>query len=1188
MLPIKANQTILEAISGSEGPVTLGLLPLSAHEEEACISGVVKHCAGRLNTLIDLLQILTPAAAAYAIAAGASQAVVQGARFWEPLSDRLCMDLSANPSRERLSRAFSAACRSLGIVTPDVADLAWKNIAPMMAQASILHRWTEALGAGIQTTLRVHPLPDLDDPKALRRFAKDLASHTHSQPNLRSILLTQVGPIVVHRLISSCVYNRYEILPAHLVEPMKRAFEGSGRQVTLKSPYVSFSMVYGGFELVLPKQPGKLTSHQTYWLVNGSQYSPVTEERLSEFEIGAGKIEVRLNKVASGYPDQEFVVNLALNDSFRIFDKKTMRERSVRVGEENTIPPGDYLVVMKPDVSTNDADCEEMRGTNKVLSGVALRPGLESLTITHNDVESSLTPALKAGIYQSSEEGQFTTLSDGLNLHYGEILGFQAFIPKNQHSGEIDIQISKGESVLLETSKPLQEQDQGVYDYSQDLEEALQKVISSIRPGIHRLQIRLTTNVASITRDFWYWRGLKRISNHLGFLCSEVPENIDYHGSKGIEASKTGCGFTKHFTGPRIIVSLKGGDVIEMLRPGIQATCIDPADNWQVEIGSHENLAVRESDTRVIQLESGGFEEWSLCCNGKEFAKLNQRKTLQFIGLRSLLAEFGRSGRVFAVNEDGEEIRLFGFSSSLLASALTLELDHGRGLEKWTTKIPLEGTGKLGLIVRDYSESPVSTEADVILLFDEENVPQGEVEVAVEARDGVSAVIRCLPAQGNLESRVKICMQISPDMTSNSLLTIDLVQMPPKGDQWNPLHCVDGPNTSQLCVVASGAADIEHHDCTWWHHLWRVGQNGQAAEDQALYGSLTNEELSEGLATISRFTTTKYPTSVYFHSARYLSSLSYKLSSRRKSCGHRDDDVWWNAAATELEEHADAGTSPVVRQFLFSNNPHALRRIWGSNEERCASSRSNVIPSLSLVTSIRKAGGRVNYAQSVFHEGRHPCELFSSFKNWNHVCAGQASEFHDFDFNLFFKGILKRAVQHAEGGAVADAMPVLSARHLLHSINALNRRVRVLTRASAADAEHPLTKALQSLSGTHTQLDGKISTLNSRIGYRPEGRAPNLDQPDHYETLYYPDLPSLSSVQAKKIADLTWAFCIAIRAKAHGRMGSGESKEILTLFSGTSIQTHPINLILSFATELFSYYVGLFDFALYNPESTTH
>jgi hypothetical protein len=1187
MLPTKANQTILEAIAGSEGPVTLGLLPLSAHEEESCIRDVVEHCAGRLNTFIDLLHVLTPAAAAYAIAAGASQAVAQGARFWEPVGERLGIDLSANPSRERLSRAFIAACRNLNIVMPDVDDLAWKNIAPMMAQASILHRWTESLGAGIQTTLRNHPLPDLEDPRALQRFAENLASHTHSQPNLKSILLTEVGPIVVHRLISSCVFNRYEILPAHLVNPMKQAFEGSGRQVTLKSPYVSFSMIRGGFELVLPRQPTKLISHQTYWLVNGNQYSPNLEERLSEFEIGAGKIEVRLKKMASGYPDQEFTLNLALDEPLRVFEEKTMREKSVRIGEETTMPPGNYLLVMKPEASSNDAACEEIRGSYKVLPSVTMRPGLESLIVTYDGVDSILYPALKADIYQSNEEGQFSALLDGKNLHYGNSIGFQAYIPKNQHSGQIGILITTENTTLLEKSTALQVHDQGVYDYSPDLEDALREAIKPLQPGIHFLQIRLTTNAASVVRDFWYWKGLEHISQHLGFRCTEKPLNIDYQASKGICESKDGCGFIPKYTGHKIVIALKGGSSIELLRPGVQATVIDTKDEWQADIQSHENLTVRKSEARVIQFESGGFDEWSLQCNDREFAVLNRNKMRQYIGLDSLLAEFGKSGRVCAVNKDGDVIRLFGFSSGLVASALTLEQDHGRGLEKWTTKVPLEDVGKLGLLVRDFSRSPVSTDADIVLLFDGEHPPECEEEVILDARDGVTAVVRCFPEEENLEARAKVCIQISPEKTATSLLTIDIIQMPPHGEEWRPLHCVDGQNTSQLCIVASGQAPVQSDDYTWWHHLWRVSQHSLKEEDKAIYGKLTEVELSTALDTISRFTTVKYPTRVYFYSARYFTSLSYKLSTRRLSAGHRDDNVWWNAGAKELANYADALETPLIRQFHFTQNSDVLRRIWNDDAVIGSTGRSNVIQSLSLVKDIQKADGRVNYAQAVIHENRHPFELFTSFKNYQEVSAGRAADFQDFDFNLFFNGILKRTLQHAEGGMIHESLPVLSARHLLHSINALNRRVRVLTRASAADAEHPLTKSLQSLSQTHTRLESKIITLNSRIGYRPEGRSANLDHLDRHESLHFPDLPCLNSVQAKQIADLAWAFCVTNRASAHGRMNTIDSGKMLSLFSGNALQTHPINLILSFAPELFSYHIALLDFALFNPNASS-
>jgi hypothetical protein len=160
-------------------------------------------------------------------------------------------------------------------------------------------------------------------------------------------------------------------------------------------------------------------------------------------------------------------------------------------------------------------------------------------------------------------------------------------------------------------------------------------------------------------------------------------------------------------------------------------------------------------------------------------------------------------------------------------------------------------------------------------------------------------------------------------------------------------------------------------------------------------------------------------------------------------------------------------------------------------------------------------------------------------------------------------------------------MPVLSARHLLYATNSLNRRVRVLTRASAGNAGHSLTGVLQSLISVHQKLEGRIGGLNDKLGYKPVARGFNFDRPDHYESVYYPDIPLLSSPQAKQIADLTWAFCVATRAKAHGRISSDEFQNTFALFSGVSVQTHPINLILSFTPELFSYYTALLDFGLY-------
>lgn len=85
-VPEEANQIVLQHLLAAEGPITLGLLPLTASEEEKCIQQVVDYCNGSIRKLFDLIGVLAPGAATYAIAAGASQAVKQGGAFWDPLS----------------------------------------------------------------------------------------------------------------------------------------------------------------------------------------------------------------------------------------------------------------------------------------------------------------------------------------------------------------------------------------------------------------------------------------------------------------------------------------------------------------------------------------------------------------------------------------------------------------------------------------------------------------------------------------------------------------------------------------------------------------------------------------------------------------------------------------------------------------------------------------------------------------------------------------------------------------------------------------------------------------------------------------------------------------------------------------------------------------------------------------------
>lgn len=1183
-VPTEANQIVLEYLEAAQGPITLGLLPLTSAQQEKCISDVVRYCDGRIQKLFSLIGVLAPAAATYAIAASASQSVQQGGAFWEPLSDRLVIPFTNASDRQRLAGIFTTACRRLGVIDPDVSSMAWTYVAPMMAQASILHNWADALGQGVQTTMRRHPLPDLEDSLALSKFSVLLSDHIHYQPNLKKILQTEVGGIVVHRLISSCVYGRFEILPSHLIQPMRTAFESSGRQVSLKSPYVSFSTVSGGFELVLPKQPGSLTSQRTYWLVNGAQYSPQSERRLSEYEIGRGRHEIQLRNLAGGYADQSFTVELSLEQSFRVFDTSTMREKSALAGKTTELIPSEYLIVMQPGARSNEPDAEELRGDYRILPEIALRPGMEPILISHEDTESVLTPQLKAGIYHSAESGFSTILEGGLRLHYGETFDFLAFIPKEQHSGNLKIEVTSRGATLHECETSVSESSGSVYDYSSALQATLCEAIKSIAAGVHPLKIRISTDAATVVRDLWYWKGLSEIRTHSGFYCESPPANIDFKRSKGIIPSEIGCGLASGYLAPRITISLTSGESISLLRPGVSTMCFDPEDGDSSELKCSDTLTVSDKDSRVIAFESGGCEEWSLLCNGIQFASLTNSRVRYQIGLRSLLANHGRSGRVDARNSRGETFRIFGFTSTLIAKRLELQSDHGRMVESWKTTVPCEDLGRLGIRILDYSESPEPIVSDVVVLFDEDEI-EPETNLNKTIAEGISTQVKFVEARETSPNRLKVAVNISPTECSSKLQMIDLLRAPKASDEWQPLYCADGPQTSLLRIVVSGTDPFDENKFTWWHHLWRVNKNQTETEDTALYAELGDEEIGKALNQISQMLTVKYPTSVYFHSAKYLTSLGHKLSTRREYHRKRDTDIWWREGANELESHAAATVSPIVRQFLFSCNPQVLRRRWQIDSCTEEASTTGVFRSLALGSAVVEAGGRVPYAQKVFSEKKHPDELFGSFANSPAVFRGQSADFLDFDFQKFFKPIFARMIQHDECAADLNDAPLLSAKHLLKCIKAMNRRARVLASASnSTDADHPLINALHGLSMVNQYCCNLLPSLKAIINYRSWADQANLDRPDQFDAPDAPPLPLLKYEQANQINTATWTLCVLSRATAHGLISNEDFTLRLNGFFGNNIQSHPINLILSFAPELFAYYMALLDFALFTPD----
>lgn len=1183
MIPTQLNQHVLQQIGETTGTTTLGLLPIPEPQQKKCIEEVIAYCQGDHNRLLRLLKMLSPASTAYAIAATASKEIKQGKSFWEPVQGALKLNLSDPKHRKALSQQYKKTCAALGVMTPDVSAMSWTHIAPIMAQASILHSWTSALAAGIQSIVRDRPLPDSSDPLALQQFANDLAGRIHNQKNLRNILLTEVGGMVAHRLIESCIYDRFDLLPVHLQTPIREALEGSSSQTSLRSPYCTFSLDLGEFELVLPKQSGRLTTAQTHWFIGGRQYGTYSENRISGQELSEEVLEIELRNLGKGFANQKFSVEVSLPRGLRVFEKSTGKERLVRVGKTNALHPGSYVVVMSPDCKTNDHEGETQAGEFRLLENLLLRPGSEDLIIRKDYIETTLSTSLRAGIFPSSDTALSAETSEGLRLHYGQRFGLTAYIPKAQHNGTLSLSIRRGSHELYSEIETLGEESIGAFSHSEQLEKALQNAATKLDPGVHLLSINLSTDLISILRKLWFWKGLQRISQANGFICSESPSNIDYKKSKGIKPDQSGCHFVKSYRAPRIRVATTGNEVssFDLIRPGIRSICIDRNDGWEEDLKMGDLLTVNKDDKRLISFESGGFESWSLRCNTAEFLNLDHRRTQASIGLHSLVSAFGNTGRIEAVNQAGDNIVLFRFASDLVGEKIEVQEDHGKNLISWKTTIPLDEIERIGIRVKDYSDSPTATDRQITTLYPVP-IPEEDPDLQdIELQEGIRLSTTRLAPSGKKPERLKIRLETSPPHLEGKLLLVELFRGSLNNDEWQILRCQDFPTTSEMTITHVSESRISDPECSWWRHLWRTSKEQFNVNDLQKYSNIDGAEIGKALATISKLTTIKYPSQVYLYSAKFLSSMAHKLAERRESNSHRDIKEWWQAGSQELEEHSQAKLTPVVRQFLFSCNPNILRRFGVDTFDSSEGKGGLINTSLGICKKIANEGGQVRYTSSCYHQGTHPAELFHAFRNFSRVLGGHEAAFLDFDFKNFFSPICGRVQNHLDGGTMLESPPCLSARHLLSAIEALNRRVRILSRASAGEADHRLAGPLQSLARTEQKLGPHFSQINRSINFEADISS-DQGSYDNIQKNEFPSLPGLNTPESQRIANLTWALCAVARGTAHGRISTDQFHRYLPDFGGENTNRSAINILLSFAPELFAYYVGLLDFALFN------
>lgn len=1175
----EANQLVLGKIGAQSESLILGFLPLSLAEEEAVLK-LARHAFSQSFSSAEMLLRTAPAAIAYALAVAPGRTLTSGGNFWPSLKTDLSLEVSA-PGRADLSAIFRRTCRVLRLMDGTIEEAGWVHAAPFIYQAGILHYWKDALASALRCTLKELPPPDLEDPTALQRFSRELCEHVHNQPTLSKLLETDVGPLLVKRLVAAYAGQRWDVLPPHLREPIRDAFGTGPRGAVLRSPYLAFNSGYHELEIVLPAVPGRFASAETYWLVNGRQYPARQEWEIPCAEIPDAEVKIELRQLYGQYRAQTFSVTTTLGESvpFRLFKKDSGRERRVSLSTGIDLVPGTYLAVMDKDVLTNDEAYVVEAGAFRELE-FELRPGDDPVILKRGGDCWALRPELQPGIYTDRDRAKVAVLADGECLHYGDDLGLVAYFPATGGVvPETKLTITCQEQALTRVHRyPSQSATQAGYRFETELKAALSSTLQGLTPGIYRLTLTLVQETAKIEHSIWYWRGLNLITS-VGLDCDVLPWNLRLKECKGLVEREGKLVYPSNYHAPSMVIALSEPNTkLTVCRAGVQVAIKDAGGDWDDDISPSAPTVVQPNDKRLLKFTSGGYQRWEIVSSTRVLAVLDAKKNDFVATLTGLATELGGAGRIQAKGDDGSLIPLLTIVRPLTADLPRFCLDHMAITEIWRFVIPLPLTCEIGLRITDLSLEPSSPSGPIVSVAASENGALVFQDfVLTDSASGEQILLVNVKQKGEAETpgeqlvRVKLTIQIKA--LRNRLWVLDFFRRPDSKGEWMPLDCAERVGYSGVRIFAWGE---EPPDAAagWWPRLRRAGEKESNPLFIEAVRSMSVEDLKRGLRFCREFLAWKYPTTVWVRQARRFQFTPMHLGQTRFRLDDASASVWWEESVAELATFSASPINPVVRQFLLSAQLNSLRTPRSSLPSPLSVEWNTPIARAMMVPSAIHAKGSIKgYLLPATQGGEVAQDLLVCYKNWQEVAAGR-EDFRDLQLNRFLSGgggvsgLFEPAEELDENSPRVEVKALLGPEHLLASVRALNRRCRPLLQASNGDPDQSLAKMTQALEVMSQRVDRVAPVIAQRIGWNAGAAGGQC----------YWTPPLLENEQAAKAATLIWCVAALSRTTAQDRFTPQEFSTHLQFLLGTGDRPESnLARLLSLGAELFAFYVALFE-----------
>tara|TARA_B100001093_G_scaffold302069_1_gene288120 strand:- start:7958 stop:11500 length:3543 start_codon:yes stop_codon:yes gene_type:complete len=1160
------NQYIKEVGDGK----IFGLLPVSENEQEKIIELVCNSCHGDHQYLSRYL-LVHPALIGYAMSVAVSREMNHG-NFWSSFTKSFSIEIPA-PAREKLCNLFVQATRRLGMLVAEIGvdEYGHRNLLdPVLTHAGIVPGWVTHLTDRIQRDSKKYPLPDPDNEEKMRSYVCRLSDGIPAaQARLKKILISDAGHLVGNSILSAYINQRYELLPHHLKEDVENAFKHIGRGLRLKSPHLYFSQTQETVLIRLPQLTSRIARDNSYWYCNGERYSCLETTDLP-IPPNQSKYEVELCNLKGDLENQKFVIFIQLDGSNPLWlFKKDTGKQVIRINKPETlryeIPDGNYYLVTKKAYSSNEDEYfYELDESNKYTEYESF-PDRSILTLNTVDSTFEFHPRNQPCFHLYSEAG-FIQTENRLKIYYDPAINIDVYVPTVDLEEDSLISLrfcsvnNKNTERLFSSEITRPASDKAML--SIPLATQWCQFENELDYGIYEIEIEASLSGISFHRRFFYWKGLKYINQAEGIVCDGLPNNLDHGLSIDVEKNANSLIPNAQFSGSEIKIYVNNIEApLIFNRPGIHAYITEQGTTESRILDEYECLGFAPTQPDIITLHNGDIDPANIYCNDKLICTLSNNRRNYTLRSTSILAQFGRSGKVEVEDSKTKRRRvLFRFAQYSIARELhvkqdDLELDY---YAKFVVdksilsqlRITFENIYKLKPSEKEKRSIDIKLKEGCGILFLDESTTLN-VRVTDEEEDW----------------KIEISSQIDEYKTSVYQITPEIRQE--ESDEWVELQIADKHSLSSLRLILVAPSLKSDSGTNFWEELLHAcfSKDEDCLEyvRQNIY-TLTEHELILMLEKIQLLNLYKYHGTVW-KAAHWIQHLTLVLCQ-------------WSFGLASMDQR-----NTILRYGVHGLCQKGIRKlsiytqlIIGSHLEIISEDAEKydngltghgIIPrTLKEVHKVGDAKDLLAYVQSEQMKGSLSSsliELLQHFGNFNAVIQESSSSFKKFDFQQYLEALGKKARDLDEASGLITPGELLSPSHYLYCLQKL--RIR-LTPQRNAMIRTDYSKIL-------SQSNAALKTMSDRISQLKHVFA-RIDYPTNFLDLTFPFDDDQTSLLQSVSNDL---FIITgfSRLYANKHITKTEYLEKMDMLLKHKHENdyqayYNLSLVISLSPELFAFY----------------